>query len=77
MVRTKVTLKRRPGPRTSSIPLRLMNKRQNRKKTKPYKINLTLPEQKIVNITKNENVIKAIRVQRRSKFFTDRWARQF
>ena len=62
MVRTKVTLKRRPGPRTSSIPLRLMNKRQNRKKTKPYKINLTLPEQKIVNITKNENVIKAIRV---------------
>ena len=62
MTRTKVTPKCRPGPRTSSIPLRLINKRQKRKKSKPYKIKLTLPEQKIVNITKNENVIKAIRV---------------
>ena len=75
MARTKVTPKRRPGERTSSIPLRWMNKRQKRRKTKPYKIKLTLPEQKIVNITKNENVIEAIRVRRRSKFFTDRWAR--
>lgn len=73
--RTKVTPKRRP--RTSNIPPWLMNRRQKRQRTKPYKIKLTLPEQKIVDITKNGNIIKTIRVRRCSKYFTIRWARQF
>ena len=67
MARTKVTPKRRP--RTSTVSPWLMNRHQNR--------TLRLPEQKIVNITKNGNVIKTIRVRRGSKYFTDRWARQF
>ena len=67
MARTKVTPKRRP--RTSTVSPWLMNRHQNR--------TLRLPEQKIVNITKNGNVIKTIRVRTGSKYFTDRWARQF
>ena len=75
MARTKVTPKRRP--KTRKIPPWLMNKRQKRQRTKPYKIKLTLPEQKIVNITKDGNVMKTIQVRRRSKYFGDRWVRQF
>ena len=67
MARTKVTPKRRP--RTSTVPPWLMNRRQKR--------TLMLPEQKIVNITKNGNVIKTIQVRRGSKYLPDRWARQF
>ena len=75
MARTKVTPKRRL--RTSTVPPWLMNMCQKRQRTKPYKIKLTLTEQKIVNITKNGNIKKTIRVCRRSKYFSDRWARQF
>ena len=75
MARTKVTPKRRP--RTSTVSSWLMNERRWKQITKPYKIKLTLPEQKQVNIKKNGNVIKTIRVRRRSKYFNDRWARQF
>ena len=75
MARTKVKPKRMP--RTSTVPPWLMNKHQGRQKTRPYKIKLTLPEQKQVDIKKNGNVIKTIRVRRRSRYFTDRWTRQF
>ena len=75
MARTKVTPKRRP--RTSNVLPWVMNRRQKRQRTKPYKIKLTLPEQKIVDITKNGNIIKTIRVRGCSKYFTIRWARQF
>ena len=75
MARTKVTPKRRL--RTSTVPQWLMNRCQKRQRTKPYKIKLALTKQKIVNITKNGNVKKTIRVRRRSKYFSDRWARQF
>ena len=70
MARTKVTPKRRP--RTSNVLSWVMNRRQKRQRTKPYKIKLTLPEQKIVDITKNGNIIKTIRVRGCSKYFTIR-----
>ena len=75
MVRTKLNAKR--SPRTSRIPPWLMNKRQLRKVKKPFKIKLTLPEQRTVTIKKGGNVIKTIRVRRKTKYFTDRNARIF
>ena len=75
MVRTKLTAKR--WPRTSRIPPWLMNKRQQRKVKKPFKIKLTLPEQRTVTIKKGGNVIKTIRVIRKTKYFTGRNARIF
>ena len=75
MVRTKLTAKR--WPRTSHIPLWLMSKRQQRKVKKPFKIKLTLPEQSTVTIKKGGNVIKTIRVIRKTKYFTGRNARIF
>ena len=75
MVRTKLTAKR--WPRTSRIPPWLMNKRQQRKVKKPFKIKLTLPEQRTVTIKKGGNVIKTIRVRCKTKYFTDRNAKIF
>ena len=75
MVRTKLTAKR--WPRTSHIPPWLMSKRQQRKVKKPFKIKLTLPEQRTVPIKKGGNVIKTIRVIRKTKYFTGRNARIF
>ena len=75
MVRTKLTAKR--WPRTSRIPPWLMNKRQQRKVKKPFKIKLTLPEQRTVTIKKGGNVIKTIGVRCKTKYFTDRNARIF
>ena len=72
MARTKLTAKRWPRP----DPL-LMNKHQQRKVKQPFKIKLTLPEQKTVDIKKNRNIIKTIMVGRKSKYFTDRNARNF
>ena len=72
MARTKLTAKRwpRPGPL-------LMNRRQQIKVKQPFKVKLTLPEQKTVDIKKNRNIIKTIMVGRKSKYFTDRNARNF
>ena len=75
MIRTKLTARR--WPRTSRIPPWLMNRRQQRKVKRPFKINLTLPEQKTIDIKKNGNVIKIIRVRRKSKYFNDKHARIF
>ena len=75
MVRTKLTIKR--WPRASRVPPWLMNKRQRRKVKQPFKIKVTLPEQKAVNIKNGVKVIKTIRVQRKTKYFTDRYARTF
>ena len=72
---TKLTAKR--WLRRSRIPLWLMNRRQRRKVSKPFKIKLTLPEQKTVNIKKGGNVIKTTRVRRKSKYFSDRNAKIF
>ena len=72
---TKLTAKR--WLRRSRIPLWLMNRRQRRKVSKPFKIKLTLPEQKTVNIKKGGNIIKTTRVRRKSKYFSDKNAKIF
>ena len=54
-----------------------MKRRQMRKGKQPFKIKMTLPEQKTVEIKKNGNVIKTIRVRRNTKYFTDRNTRTF
>ena len=43
----------------------------------PYKIKLTVPEQKQVDIKKNGIVIKTINVRRKSKYFNTRSAKLF
>ena len=75
MVRKKLMVKR--WPRTSGITPWLLNKRQIQKVSKPFKIKLTLPEQKTVNIKKGGNVIITIRVRQKSKYFSDRTGRTF
>ena len=66
MVRTKLVLKR--------VRIRQWPPRE------PYtqfKIKTLLPEQKIVQIRKNREVIRMVTVRRKTKKFTDRWARTF
>ena len=75
MVRTKLVPRRQP--RTSRIPPWLMNRRQRRKTKRPFKIKLTLPETKTVDIKKGGNVVKTITVRRKSKYFNDKHARNF
>ena len=54
-----------------------MKGRQLKKVKRPFKIKMTLPEQKTVEIKKNGNVIKTIRVCRKTKYFTERNSRTF
>ena len=75
MVRPKSMAKR--WPITSRVVPWLMNRRERRKVRKPIKIKLTLPEQQTINIKKGGNVIKTIRARRKTKFFSDRNARNF
>ena len=42
-----------------------------------FKIKTLLPQQKIVQIRKNREVIRMVTVRRKTKKFTDRWARTF
>ena len=63
--------------KTSRVPPWLMNKRRQRKVKRPSKIKITLPEQKTVDIKKNGNVIKTIRVRRKTKYFNDRNGKAF
>ena len=42
-----------------------------------FKIKTIMPEQKMVDIKKNGQTIRTIRVRRKTAKFTDRWARQF
>ena len=42
-----------------------------------FKIKTLLSEQKIVQIRKNREVIRMVTVRRKTKKFTDRWARTF
>ena len=71
MARTRVTIRRWPADVT-----RIARGRCDRG-IYPYKIELTLPEQKTVNIKKNGQVIKAINFRRKSKYFSTRSARMF
>ena len=42
-----------------------------------FKIKTLLPEQKIVQIKKKEEVIRTVTARRKTKKFIDRWARTF
>ena len=66
MARTKVTPKR--------VRIRRWPPRQPPTR---FKIKTIMPEQKIVDIKKNGQVVRIIRVRRKTTKFTDRWARQF
>lgn len=66
MARTKAAVRRLPV-KTRRILAWLVN----RKKTVyPVKIKETLPEQRVVNITKDRQVVKKINVRRTSRYFT-------
>ena len=75
MVRTKLTVRRWMYPkqaRTVEVGADFV-----RKKTYTFKIKLTLPSQKTVNIKKNEQIVKTINVRRKSKHFSGRSAMVF
>ena len=42
-----------------------------------FKIKTLLPEQKTINIKKNGQVVRSITARRKTKKFTDWWARNF
>ena len=69
MARTKTTVRR--------MRVDVLVRGRCRKTTYSYKIKLSLPEQRTVNIKKNSRIIKAINVRRKSKYFSTRNARIF
>ena len=42
-----------------------------------HKIKTLLPEENFINIKKNGEVVRTVRVRRKTIKFTDRWARNF
>ena len=42
-----------------------------------YKIKTLLPEEQTIEIKKNGQVIRTVRVRRKTTKFTDKWARNF
>ena len=67
MVRTRLVPRKRV--RTARWPPREPSVR--------FKIKTLLPEEKAINIERNGQVIRTIRVRRKTTKFTDRWARNF
>ena len=67
MVRTKLVLKRK-------VRIRQWPSKEPYVK---FKIKTLLPEQKTIQIKKNGQVIRTVTVRRKTKKFTDRWARTF
>ena len=67
MVRTKLVLKRK-------VRIRQWPPKEPYVK---FKIKTLLPEQKTIQIKKNGQVIRTVTVRRKTKKFTDRWARTF
>ena len=64
--------------RTRLVPKRVKIRRWPSKE--PYlqfKIKTLLPEQKVVQIKKNGQVIRTKTARRKTRKFTDRWARTF
>ena len=51
------------------------SERRNQQRTRtirPFKIKEILPQKKTINIKKNEQIIKAINVRRKSRYFSGR-----
>ena len=66
--------------RVKLVPKRLPNRIRQwppREPHEKYKIKTLLPEQKTVQIKKNGQVVRTVTVRRKTKRFTDRWARTF
>ena len=62
--------------RTKLVPKKIRQWPLRQPYTK-FKIKTLLPEQKTINIKKNGQVVRSITVRRKTKKFTDRWARNF
>ena len=62
--------------RTKLVPKRLKCWPLKERYTQ-YKIKVLLPEEKIVNIKKTGEIVRSVRVRRKTIKFTDRWARIF
>ena len=66
--------------RVKLVPKRLPNRIRQwppREPHQKYKIKTLLPEQKTVQIKKNGQVVRTVTVRRKTKRFTDRWAKTF
>ena len=66
--------------RVKLVPKRLPNRIRQwppREPHQKYKIKTLLPEQKTVQIKKNGQVVRTVTVKRKTKRFTDRWAKTF
>ena len=65
--------------RTKLVPKRKVRIRQGPPKEPcvKFKIKIFLPEQKTVQIKRNGQVIRTVAVRKKTKKFTDRWARTF
>ena len=72
MARTKAKVRRLPV-KTRQLPGWLFNGEFSKKnRIYPFNIKEVLPEQKTVNITKDGQIIKAINVRIKSKYFNSR-----
>ena len=64
--------------RTELVPKRVKIRRwPPREPYTRFKIKTLLPEKKTVQIKKNGQVIRTVTVRRKTKKFTNRWARTF
>ena len=70
MVRVKLV------PKRVTIPKRI-GQWPPREPYQKFKIKTLLPEQKTVQIKKTGQVVRTVTVRRKTKRFTDRWARTF
>ena len=62
--------------RTKLVPKRTRHWPQKQPYTR-FKIKALLPEQKAINIKENGQVVRSIVARRKTKKFTDWWARNF
>ena len=76
MVRTELTA-RRVREKTRILPAWLLDCDYGDRKIGPFKVKVTLPQQKTINIKKNGQAIKTINVRRKSKYFSGRNKRLF
>ena len=63
--------------RTKLVPKRTIRRWPPKEPYGKFKIKTLLPEQKTINIQKNWQEVTSITVRRKTKKFTDRWARNF
>ena len=64
MVRTKATVRKLDDFRVVA--------RNGKRTVYPFKIKLTLPERKTVNITKNGEIVKTINIRKKSEYFNEK-----